>query len=116
MGSEIKTVIIGTVVFIVVVIMVSFTFGWLDIGMAKTFGVRKADIQREIFESTTSYNKGMADDLANYRFEFELTEDPVERKAIIRLIVSRYADFDAHKLENQDLAQWLIDIRNGEIK
>jgi hypothetical protein len=110
--KELGVVVWGTV--LVVVIGGLLAFGGL--GIKSTVGTKSADVDRKIFENTTSYVKGMADDLAKYKYELSTTEDEVSRKAIIDLIIDKYADFDENKLDNPRLKKFLEDVKNGNIK
>lgn len=71
------------------------------------FGTRYADADREIFKSTATYNEGMLDDLAKYKYEYDTAEDDVERSAIASLVRNRFANFDQSKIENKELNNFL---------
>lgn len=73
------------------------------------FGVRYANADREIFKNTVTYNEGVLDDLAKYKFQYDTAEDDVERAAIADLVRSRFANFDKSKIENKDLKEFLED-------
>ena len=108
--------VIGIVLLIVVILgILSYAFGWLDVFKAKTIGKEMVQTQREIYEESKSYVKGVSDDLARFKYELIKTEDPVEREAIIETIIDRFSDFDVSKLDNPDLQKFLNDVRNGEI-
>lgn len=107
-----KKVFIGIIVFILVYVL---TFG-MSLGSIHLNGILKqhqADVEREVFENTKSYVKGMSDDLAKYKFEFTMSDDEVEKEAIADLIRSRFADFDSNDLNNRELREFLANIRNG---
>lgn len=69
---------------------------------------------REIFKQSVSYNEGKLDDLAKYKLEITLSDDPIEKAAIQEYIVSVYANFDESKIENDELRQFLEDCRSGK--
>lgn len=100
--------IVALIILSVVAIAVS------SIIYTRTLGVAAKDAQREAFKATSTYNEGMLDDLAKYQYEFNIAEDDVERSAIAQLVVSRYANFDESRIENDNLKQFLEDCRDGD--
>jgi hypothetical protein len=107
----------GFVVWFLIIFL--FVGGVLSVGTLAykaTFGVKSANIDRQIYEESASYVKGVAKDLSDYRFQLNKTDDEVERKAIIQLINSRFSDFDPNQLRDPELAQFLRDVREGYIK
>lgn len=81
-----------------------------------TVGSEYKDIKREQFENSKSYVHGKIDDLQRYKRELERTTDPVERQAIVINIQDDFSNFDESKIDNNNLKEFLIDIRNGVIK
>lgn len=100
------------IVIIAILAVVAIAVG--SIIYTRTLGVAAKDAQREAFKATSTYNEGMLDDLAKYQYEFNTAEDDVERSAIAQLVVSRFANFDESRIENDDLKQFLEDCRNGD--
>lgn len=94
----------------------AFVTGTVDLQFYKYFGKQQANADREIFKENTSYIEGKSDDLAKYKYELTNEKDPIARKAIIGVIVDRYADFDESKMENKSLAIFLNNVREGKIK
>lgn len=74
----------------------------------------KANTDRMIFKQSVTYNEGVLDDLAKYRFQMEKAEDDVEKAAIAQLVNNRFANFDESKIESYDLRKFLEDCRNGK--
>lgn len=107
----------GLMVLLVTILFIGIAFGtgWLGVFYTETIGKEQINANREVFEQSKSYVKGMADDLAKYKYELTTTTDQTERKAIIDLIIDRYADFDETKLDNENLRWFLQDVRNGKI-
>lgn len=107
-----RNVILGIIGFgMFVVLMFGLEFGSIKLnGVLK---VERANVERQVFKSTKSYNEGMANDLANFKFEYEMSRDEVERMAIRRFIIDKYSDFDESKLQNYNLKQFLIQMRGG---
>ena len=86
------------------------------VGTAGGLGYRywKANTDRMIFKQSVTYNEGVLDDLAKYRFQMEKAEDDVEKAAIAQLVNNRFANFDESKIESYDLRKFLEDCRNGK--
>nr|BDD46335.1 hypothetical protein 4 [Micrococcaceae bacterium] len=107
----------GLVMWILIIFLfVGLVLGLGGLAYKATFGVKSANIDRQIYEESQSYVKGVAKDLSDYRFQLNKTDDPVERKAIIQLINSRFADFNPEQLNDPELAQFLRDVREGYIQ
>ena len=98
--------------------LLSVGLGWVggkgDNFLRRTIGKERATIEREVFEESKSYVKGMADDLSKYKLEWMKEKDNTVKRAIINHVNSVYADFDADTLHDDDLAEWLRDARKGE--
>lgn len=106
------------VIVICVVGFIALTFGLGEFSMAvkERFGVRSANIDRQIFEENKSHVKGVASDLADIKFQLTEQDDPVVRKALLELVRERYADFDANKLDNNNLRAFLLDVQEGRLR
>ncbi|MGL4573060.1 MAG: hypothetical protein ACRCVJ_18615 [Clostridium sp.] len=79
-------------------------------------GTEYKNIKREQFESTKSYVHGKVEDLQRYKRELDKTKDIIERSALIIHIQDEFASFDESKINNQNLREFLNDIRNGVIE
>lgn len=73
----------------------------------RTIGVAQKDAERETYKATIIYNEGMLDDLAKYKYEYDSSDDEVERTAIASLVRSRFANFDKSRIDNYSLIQFL---------
>lgn len=108
--------IIGGVIVVGLCIAGTFAIGKLDnIGLA-TLGKERANIKREIYKESKSYVEGMVEDLSNYKREFERTGDINEKEQIANMIDAEFANFDINKIENANLYNFLLDIRDGSWK
>ncbi len=58
----------------------------------------------------------MAQELSKDRKELQDTKDSTARGAILNDIRSRFANFNEKNLQDDSLKQFLIDVRNGNIK
>lgn len=79
------------------------------VGAACGIGYRyiKTNSDRVIFKNSITYNEGVLDDLAKYKFEYESTDDPVEKKAIATVVRNRFANYDKSKIENEELVKFM---------
>jgi predicted negative regulator of RcsB-dependent stress response len=73
----------------------------------------KTDQDRKIFKQSATYNEGVLDDLAKYKYELETSKDKTDKSAIAQLVNDRFANYDTSKIENQSLRQFLYDCQNG---
>lgn len=105
-------IILGILIFVVLYTTL-FGLSFVGIELGGILKAKQVEIQREVFEESKSHIKGMADDLAKYKYEFTTSENDMEKEAIADLIRERYADFDVNDLNNQELKQFLKNIRNG---
>lgn len=110
-SSEIKY---GILVMLGIVLLVFFTNG-LDLATLKTFGKEKVEIKNEIREESTVYIQGMIEKLANYQYEYTMTDDSLEKKAIARKAHVEFANFDESKVTDANLLQFLQGIKSGTI-
>jgi len=114
-GTKIFLGIISFILFIALMIGISFGAGWLKVGYKNTVGMADATADRNIFEQNKSYVQGMISDLSNYKYEYETSKDEISKKAIANLIREKYANFDINKIENFGLQQFLVNILNGNV-
>lgn len=75
------------------------------------YGKKYADVNRHTYEGSKSYVKGMAKDLANYKYEYDNTKNEIEKEAIRRLIINRFSDFEKKDLNNVNLKMFLVEMR-----
>lgn len=105
---------VGIILSIMLLIALIFGGGYLGLKFKQTFGKASKDIDREIFKSSVTYNEGVLDDLAKYKYELQKTSDAIEKSAIAELVNSRFVNYDVNKIENDDLREFLNDCRNGK--
>lgn len=102
-----------TIWVLILLIIVVFVLGIFGLGYKATIGKESVNIDRQIFKNSKSYVEGMGNDLAKYKYELQTEKDPVAKRAIVDLIINKYGDFDAEKLDNPDLKNFLLDAKNG---
>jgi hypothetical protein len=112
---------------IIILFIISFSIGWGVVYYNNTVGKQvvkseKAlekvaiDKDRENFKESKPYIEGMVSDLAKHKYEYETEKDTIAKKAIADLIITKFANFDATKIEDETLRHFLINIRKGEIE
>jgi len=82
----------------------------LNIGVLKIFGVARENVRRDIFEESKSYVHGKIQDLARY-YEQYMRGDQETRKSIAEVIKITFAAFDADKIPDARLRNFLRDVR-----
>lgn len=95
----------------VVLTVLSFATGAVDLAYKKVFKPAHENVEREVFENTQSYVHGKIQDLAKYKREYDATDDPTERQAIQTIINQQFAQFDSAKIQDQNLRNFLINMR-----
>lgn len=69
------------------------------------------NVEREVFESTKSYNKGKIQELVKYFDEYRRTEDEGDKKALRAIVAVSFADFDVDKIQEPALRAWVRNCR-----
>jgi hypothetical protein len=82
----------------------------------RTTGSHVSSSETDMWHKSKGYTDGMVQDLSKYKFELVQTKDATARGAIIDHINEEFSNFDENQINNQDLKQFLIDCRNGNIK
>lgn len=112
--SKVKVVLVVVLVFVLLTTF-SVGTGLLDIKIYQILGQEKASADREIFEENKSHVKGMIDDLADYRYQWQTADSETSKKAILDLVRSKFSDFKLNNINNDDLRLWLDDVLNGRL-
>lgn len=110
-----KYVVYGLLGF-VLVIVIGFASGEIQAVYNRTVGADISSSETDMFHKSKAFTDGMAQDLSKYKLELAQTKDEVARGAIIQHINEEFANFDEKSIKNNDLKQFLIDIRNGNIQ
>lgn len=99
--------VIGSILLGLVVFFGMETAGYVNY----TFWAPKyADAERNVFEHTHSYTKGMIQELQSMEFDYEKTTDPAAKAALGAIILHRTADFPEDELPS-DLARFVRSLR-----
>jgi hypothetical protein len=93
-----------------ILLSVIFGCGLFSFGYYKFFAPKYANVEREVFENTKSFNHGKVQDLVKYYEEY--TKASIDEKESIRqLILMNFANFDSNKITNSALKSFLISQR-----
>lgn len=111
--KELVGCVVGVVIVLGVAVGGMFFTGKLDNIYLGTIGKERESVKREVFKESKSYVEGMIEDLSNYKREFERADDVSEKEQIVNMIDSEFSNFDITKIENQNLYNFLLDIREG---
>jgi len=84
---------------LVLIIGLSFAFGWTDVLFTKTVGKAKQDAKREVFEQTQSYVEGKRQEALKFYKEYKAA-DVEDREAIEEMVSHSFANFDESKLSD----------------
>lgn len=87
-----------------------FGLTWLGIEWRGFFAEKQKNVERRVFEQTKSYNHGMIQDLANYRYQYVTAEDEQEKQAIASVVRQRFAAFDIESVQNNELKEFWYQI------
>lgn len=93
-----------------------FATGEIQALYNRTTGSHVSSSETDMWHNSKGYVDGMAQDLSKHKLELAQTKDETARQAIISYINEKFANFDENKIKNQDLRQFLVDVRNGNIK
>lgn len=97
----------GTILAVIVSIVLIVGIAIVGIVWTRTIGVAQKDAEREAYKATMVYNEGMLDDLAKYKYEYDVAADDVERAAIASLVRNRFSNFDKSRIDNYSLVKFL---------
>jgi hypothetical protein len=108
-GLKITLAIIGI---IVVLCAVDLGTGYFGVLKTKTVGKAQQNASREVFEQTQSFVESKREELAKLHHEW-MKSDAENKKDIEGTIRVSFANFDAEKIQDYFLRQWLIQIKNN---
>lgn len=76
---------------------IGFIGNSLNLWSYSFFAPKYENVRRDVFENTQSYVEGKRQSLTNYYDEFRKA-DPTEKKAIRKLMLQEFSNFDINKL------------------
>lgn len=105
-----------TVLSFAVLIGIGFASGEIQAFYNRTTGTHVESSKTDEFHATKGYVDGMTQDLSRAKLELAQTKDSSTRQAILDHINEEFANFDENQIQNTNLRQFLIDVRNGGIR
>lgn len=88
-----KKIILAIVITIIVLVILSFAFDWLNVFRTQTIGKAQQNAEREVFEQTQSYVEGKRQAALKYFKEYSLANDST-KKNLKYIIALEFANFD----------------------
>lgn len=79
------------------------------------WGVRTADVRREVFEESKSFVHGTIRDIENLAVDYAKADSDTERAIIKQTVLHRVSTFDTKELPKH-LAEFVEDLRKGDSK
>lgn len=104
--KQILTVVGIVVLFFLIVIGLSFAFGWTDVFYTKTVGKAQQNAERTVFEESQSYVEGKRQELVKYHHEW-VTASKDDKPAIEAVVRQSFANFDKNKVTDPELYSFL---------
>lgn len=101
------------IVALVVLLGLSWVFTGNEFFLYKYFAPKRAEVERQVFENTKSYNQGMIQELQNMQFEY-IKATPEQKQALGSIILHRAADFDENKLP-VDLREFIKTVKHDQL-
>ncbi len=80
--------------FVVTGLALDWVFAGQNFFLYKFWAPKQAVVQRQVFEQTPSYVKGMVQELNNMRFDYVKTSDPDAKAALADIIIHRASGFN----------------------
>ena len=93
-------IVLISIASVILLISLSFAFGWVDVFSTKTVGKAKQNVQREIFEQTQSYVEGKRQEALKYYREYTKSDED-GKQAIKEIVAQSFANFDEEKLNGK---------------
>lgn len=110
---KITGIIIGTFLGLTAL---GFVTGEIQALYNRTTGTHVSSSETDEWHNSKGYVDGMIQDLSKEKLELEQSKDNTAKQSIVNHIDEEFANFDEKKIKNEDLKQFLIDCRNGNIK
>ena len=98
LSSELKDSVIVGIVVLAFIAIIGIGISFLDLGLLSFFGVKRANIERQIFDNTKSQIQGTIQALSAYRLEYTTAEGREHKQALTEMILLEY-----NAMERKDL-------------
>jgi hypothetical protein len=103
--------ILGFITIMVILGALGLGGRWVNMKVEAWFAPREAEIQRNVFEETKSFNEGKEQELVKYRLEY-MRGDDVDKQAIAAAVRHAFADYDDSRL-SPELRNFVEDCKSG---
>lgn len=104
-------VLLGFIAFIVLLLALSWSFGWFGVFQTQTVGKAQQNADRKVFENTQSYVEGKRQELQKDYHEW-LNATPDNKLVLESVIRQSFANFDEEQYLTGDLYNFLKKIKN----
>ena len=105
-----RNIVLLSILGIVVIVALSFGFGWTGVFYTKTVGKAQENANRVVFEQTQSYVESKRQELIKLHHEWMQASD-VDKLPIEAIIRQSFANFDENKIEQPELYSFLKTIK-----
>jgi len=90
--------VLGTILIGAIVLALILGLSWVVMGndffLYQYFAPKQAAVERQVFENTPSFNKGMVQELDNMRFDYIKEKDPNAKLALRDAIIHRASGYN----------------------
>ena len=94
-------VTISVVGVIIILLAIGILSTECNLAFYKRYAPKFQNVEREVFEQTKSYNEAKVQDLAKYKLEYEMNNDPNAKQALKMVIIQRFADYQSERLPGE---------------
>jgi hypothetical protein len=94
-----------------IMIIIGFGTGFIQNFYDGTVGLQHENVQRKVYEQSQSYVEGVINDLSKQKLEYDQSTDATAKQAILNYINDRYGSFDANKITDPTLQNFLLKSR-----
>jgi len=110
-GSVILTLVVaGVGLFFVINLMMG-----VDLAMYKFWAPKRANVEREVFEQTRSFNQGMIQELEDYHIQYAQADDS-GKETIRSTVLHRISGYNLdHPDVSQDLRDWIEQLKQDAL-
>jgi hypothetical protein len=113
-NEQMKNVLLGTLLAIGIIVgmtAIGFYSGFIGNIYDATVGKQHMDVERTNFKESKSYVEGMIQDLAKYKRQYDQAQTDSDKKTILNFVNNEFANFDASKIEDSALLNFLNQAR-----
>lgn len=110
MKTTVLLSVAGFILFIGLMIGLSYAFGWIGVHQTKTIVRAQQNAKREVFEQTQSYIEGKRQAAIKYYKEYKESSDN-EKDGLMAIVSQDFANFDEDKYLNGELRAFIMDCK-----